>query len=56
MPYKPARTANDRAGARELAERVGFEPVLVSGNKELNGISNPHDPLNPHESPGRDTY
>ena len=27
MPYKPARADNDRARAKELAERVGFEPT-----------------------------
>ena len=39
-----------------LAERVGFAPLLVVANKELNGLLLPHDPLDPHESPGRDTY
>ena len=38
-----------------LAERVGFEPLLVV-DKELNGYCLPHDPLDPHEYRGRDTY
>jgi hypothetical protein len=39
-----------------LAERVGFAPLLVIENKELNGSPLPHDPPNPHKRPGRDTY
>jgi hypothetical protein len=39
-----------------LAERVGFEPLLIIENKELNRFRLPHDPPDPHESPGRDTY
>jgi hypothetical protein len=39
-----------------MAERVGFEPLSVVENKELNGIQLPHDPPDPHESRGRDTY
>ena len=39
-----------------VAERVGFAPLPVVENKELNGFSLSHDPLNPHESPGRSTY
>jgi hypothetical protein len=39
-----------------MAERVGFAPVLVVENKELNGFSVPRDPLESHEMPGRDTY
>lgn len=40
----------------ELAERVGFEPLLAVDNKEFIGISHPHDPPDPLESRGRDTY
>jgi len=39
-----------------LAERVGFEPLLDVENKELKGFFLPHDPLDPHETRGRDTY
>ena len=39
-----------------LAERVGFVPSPVVETKELNEFSLPHDPLDPHESPSRDTY
>jgi len=39
-----------------MAERVGFEPVRGVENKELTGSSLPHDPLEPHECRGRDTY
>jgi hypothetical protein len=39
-----------------LAERVGFEPLLVIENKELKGFCLPHDPPDPHKSLGRDTY
>jgi len=35
---------------------MGFQPVLVAENKELNGFWLPHDLLDPHESPSRDTY
>jgi hypothetical protein len=35
---------------------VGFAPLPVVENKELNGFRLPHDPPNPHESLGRDTY
>jgi hypothetical protein len=45
-----------RSPARELAERVGFEPLPVVENKELNEFPLPHDPSDPHESRGRDTY
>jgi hypothetical protein len=50
--------AHGSVGKRErrLAERVGFAPLLVVANKELNGLLLPHDPLDPHESPSRDTY
>jgi len=41
---------------RRLAERVGFAPVLRIENKELKGFRLPHDPTDPHESRGRDTY
>jgi hypothetical protein len=44
------------SGERRLAERVGFEPLPVVENKELNGFRLPHDPPDPHESPDRDTY
>ena len=39
-----------------MAERVGFEPLLVVESKELNGFHLPQDPLDPHENRGRDTY
>ena len=39
-----------------MAEIVGFELVLVVENKELNRIPLPHDPREPHEGHGRDTY
>jgi hypothetical protein len=39
-----------------LAERVGFAPLLDVENKELKGLSLPHDPADPLESLGRDTY
>jgi hypothetical protein len=39
-----------------VAERVGFVPVLCVENKELEGFSLPHDPPDPLESLGRDTY
>jgi hypothetical protein len=39
-----------------LAKMVGFEPLPRIENKELNGFSVPHDPLDPHKCPGRDTY
>ena len=32
--------------------RVGFAPVPGIKNKEPNGFSLPHDPLDPHESQG----
>jgi hypothetical protein len=41
---------------KDLFGGVGFKPVLGIENKELNGIPLPHDPLDPHESPGTDTY
>ena len=41
---------------RRLAERVGFAPLLDIENKELNRFSLSHEPLDPHESPCRDTY
>ena len=41
---------------RRLAERVGFEPQPVVANKELKEFQLPHDPLDPHECLGRDTY
>jgi hypothetical protein len=40
----------------KLAERVGFAPLPVVENKELKGFHLPHDPPDPHESLGRDTY
>jgi hypothetical protein len=39
-----------------LAERVGFETLPDIENKELKGVPVPHDPPDPHESPGRDTF
>jgi hypothetical protein len=47
-----------------LAERVGFAPVLSVGNKELMSVGNkelkglllPHDPPDPLENRGGDTY
>jgi hypothetical protein len=39
-----------------LAERVGFAPVLSVGNKELKGLLLPHDPPDPLENRGGDTY
>jgi hypothetical protein len=41
---------------RRMAERVGFAPQLGIENTELKGFSLPRDPLDPHESPGGDTY
>jgi hypothetical protein len=35
---------------------MGFAPLPVVENKELKGFSVPHDPLDPHDSPGEDTY
>jgi hypothetical protein len=39
-----------------MAERVGFAPLLGVENKGLKEFRLPHDPPNPLESPGRDTY
>ena len=39
-----------------MAERVGFAPLPVVENKELKGFLLAHDPLDTHESLGRDTY
>jgi hypothetical protein len=39
-----------------MAERVGFGPLPVIESKELNGLCLPHEPPDPHESPGGDTY
>jgi hypothetical protein len=39
-----------------MAERVGFEPLLVVGNKELTGIRLPRDLLETLKTLGRDTY
>ena len=39
-----------------VAERVGFELSSTIENKDLHRFSLPHDPLDPHENPGRDTY
>jgi hypothetical protein len=39
-----------------LAERVGFEPLLVVENKGFSGSWLPHDPPDPHENRDRDTY
>lgn len=39
-----------------VAETVGFAPLLRLENKELIGFQLPVDPLDPLESPGRDTY
>jgi hypothetical protein len=41
---------------QELAERVVFGPLPSVDYKELNGVSLPHDPPEPLESPGRGTY
>jgi hypothetical protein len=35
---------------------MGFEPLPPIENNELNGFSVPHDPIDPHRCPGRDTY
>jgi hypothetical protein len=35
---------------------VGFDLLLIVENKELMVFSLPDDPLDPRESPGRDTY
>jgi hypothetical protein len=51
MPVNSLKTKD-----RGLAERVGFEPLLFIENKELTGFCLSHDPLNPLESRGRDTY
>ena len=40
----------------ELAERVGFGLLPLGENKELSGLSFPHDPLETLKSPGRRTY
>jgi len=45
-------TLHDRSELREW-RRMGFQPVLVAENKELNGFWLPHDLLDPHESPSR---
>ena len=34
----------------------GFAPLPGVENKELKAFLLPHDPPDPHESPGRDTY
>lgn len=39
-----------------LAERVGFAPLLTVENKELMGFWLPHDPPDPLETRGGDTY
>ena len=39
-----------------LAERVGFEPLPTIESKQLKRFGLPHDPPDPHESPGGDTY
>jgi len=44
------------AAERRLAERVGFEPLLVVENKELTGSPLPHDPLETLKDPARRTY
>jgi hypothetical protein len=59
-------TSVQRAGTRlrrlencsylNLAERVGFAPLPVAENKELKGFPLPHDPRDPVEDRGRDTY
>jgi hypothetical protein len=39
-----------------MAERVGFAPLLGVENKALRGFRLSHDPMDPLESLGRDTY
>jgi hypothetical protein len=53
-----ARELPERFSAQivKTVERVGFAPLPVVENKELNALSLPHDPLDPQESAGRDTY
>ena len=39
-----------------MAERVGFAPLPIVANKELDAFLLPSDQLDPLNRPGRDTY
>jgi hypothetical protein len=52
----PKRALKFTRARRRMAERVGFAPLLRIENKELTGFWLPHDPSDPLESLGRDTY